>query len=185
MSEYSIKIFADDCADNPRNWSNWGKIFCDNNRYINNETDMDFDDFYSGNFEKDVKRLEKMGYIVFPLCVYDHSLVKIYIGDPCCQWDSGRIGFYLVDKKEVLKNYGRKKINKEILDRVEKAVEGEMETLTSWINGDVYGYRLFEDGEEIDSCWGFYGYDCLADMLDNMPIDLTLEEAEAITDREF
>jgi hypothetical protein len=35
-----------------------------------------------------------------------------------------------------------------------------IEIYTHWCNGEVYGYRILDDdGEEIDSCWGYYGYE--------------------------
>lgn len=44
----------------------------------------------------------------------------------------------------------------------EKAVsylKGEVNTYNQWVNGEVYGYVITKDGEEVDSCWGYYGYD--------------------------
>ena len=37
----------------------------------------------------------------------------------------------------------------------------ELEVLsTQQLNGDVYGYAVKNnEGDEVDSCWGFYGYD--------------------------
>jgi hypothetical protein len=26
-----------------------------------------------------------------------------------------------------------------------------------WLNGEVYGYETILDGQNLDSCWGFYG----------------------------
>lgn len=75
-------------------------------------------------------------------------------------------------------------------------IEGEVETYDNYLRGDVYGYvltkkvieqekcphcgeviREWEDEDEIDSCWGFYG-DCLEDngILDNLGKDLKFKE---------
>ena len=37
-----------------------------------------------------------------------------------------------------------------------------------WLRGDVYGYTIeTPDGDIVDSCWGFFGYDsCLSDARD-------------------
>ena len=77
-------------------------------------------------------------------------------------------------------------------DRADKYLEGEVETYDQYLRGDVYGYTLtkktihqekcphcgevireYEDEEEVDSCWGFYG-DCLEEngILDNIGTDL-------------
>ena len=36
-------------------------------------------------------------------------------------------------------------------------LEGEVECYDLYLRGECYGYRLFKDGEEEDSCWGFLG----------------------------
>ena len=43
---------------------------------------------------------------------------------------------------------------------MEKMMQAEVEDYSNYINGSVYGYVLEDnDGEELDSCWGFYGFD--------------------------
>ena len=75
-------------------------------------------------------------------------------------------------------------------------MENEVETYDLYLRGDVYGYTLtkteieeelcphcgevireYEEEEEVDSCWGFYG-DCLEEngILDNLGKDLKFEE---------
>lgn len=36
---------------------------------------------------------------------------------------------------------------------------GEVQVYDYYICGDVYGFVIEKDGEQIDSCWGFYGHD--------------------------
>jgi hypothetical protein len=42
-----------------------------------------------------------------------------------------------------------------------RAAQGEIDVYLAWANGEVYGYRITDDetDEELDSCWGFYGYE--------------------------
>jgi hypothetical protein len=75
-------------------------------------------------------------------------------------------------------------------------IEGEVKTYDEYLRGDVYGFvltkkvieqekcphcgeviREWEDEDDIDSCWGFYG-DCLEDngILDNLGKDLKFKE---------
>lgn len=53
-----------------------------------------------------------------------------------------------------------------VLARATECLRAEVETYSRYLDGDVYGYRLFgpEDTDtEHDSCWGFYGQEaCLA-----------------------
>lgn len=99
--------------------------------------------------------LEKYLYIV-PISVYEHSAIKIYAGSPCCQWDSGQVGFAYV----VRKDYASEKNFEEWAD---KCIDGECETYTRYLNGWVYGLvitKLDEEGEmtneEVENGWGFY-----------------------------
>lgn len=184
---WRIDIRPDYCPENPREWSNIGKIFVSKRcRYVENESDFDFDEFTSGSMENDIKRLERAGFVVFPISVYDHSGVKFYIGGPCCRFDSGIIGFYLIDKTEVKKEYNWKRINKK---RLTEIVNGELETLTAAYNGEVYNYTLYKNGEEVDSCGGFYGRNCFESMFDCMPNEFTnnftTQEAESLANWNF
>lgn len=68
-------------------------------------------------------------------------------------------------------------------DKVDAAMDQEIELLQHHIAGDVYGY-IIEEGktcgtcnhtewEEVDSCWGFYGSDIQTNgMLDNVPSEM-------------
>lgn len=39
-----------------------------------------------------------------------------------------------------------------------RVLEGEVEEYSSWCTGECYGYVVEnENGDELDSCWGFYG----------------------------
>jgi hypothetical protein len=39
-------------------------------------------------------------------------------------------------------------------------IEGHVKTFDQWVQGDVWGYQIMgEDGEVVDSCWGFFGQD--------------------------
>ena len=38
--------------------------------------------------------------------------------------------------------------------------DSEIETYSPYLNGDVHGYIISnESGDEVDSCFGIYGYD--------------------------
>lgn len=53
----------------------------------------------------------------------------------------------------------------------EKYLKSEVETYDQYLTGDVYGYVIEDkEGEELDSCWGFYGE------------EYCLEEAKSIAD---
>jgi hypothetical protein len=113
--------------------------------------------------------------------MYDHSGITVSTSN-CYPyndyWDSGVVGFIYVTKKTIFEERGD--ITEENWkERADKYLEGEMKTYDQYLTGDVYGYKLtktvieqetcphcgevikeYEDEEEVDSCWGFYG-DCL------------------------
>ena len=85
----------------------------------------------------------------FPLFLYDHSSVtykpsRTDANPFGCPWDSGRVGYVFVKKSEVPDTF--------------HTAEVMAEEYTRWCNGDCWGYIIEdEDGEQLDSCWGFIG----------------------------
>jgi hypothetical protein len=109
--------------------------------------------------------LKKQGAInILPLYIYDHSGITIWVegNEPMINsahrgWDSGQVGFVYTTKEQMdLLGTPRKAV-----DRVLRA---EVEDYDSYLRGEVYGYRVFDDdGDEVDSCWGFLGDEGLKD----------------------
>lgn len=106
------------------------------------------------------KRYDKAlddNYVILPLHMYDHGNVSLSTGSFSCPWDSGQVGYVYVTKEKVTEKYGD--WTAETIAKATKCLEGEVETYSQYINGDVYGYVIKnEELEEIDdgSCWGFY-----------------------------
>lgn len=124
--------------------------------------------------ERFFKKLEEFA-IVLPVYVYDHS-GRTYSTRPfSCPWDSGQIGWTFISLADVRKEYGVKRITKAIREKATRMLVAELETYNQWASGDVWGYIVEDDeGDELDSCWGFYGMDAEASGL--------LEEARAVVD---
>jgi hypothetical protein len=94
---------------------------------------------------------EENGYELFPLFKYEHSGVAYSIAPFSCRWDSGQVG-YLAIKKSAFTSPEAKPL--------QEYAEQFVKTAGAWCNGEVYGYTAYtEDGEDIDSCWGFIGDD--------------------------
>jgi len=85
------------------------------------------------------------GYHAFPVYAYIHSGVSLSLGkseypftDP---WDVSFKGFALIRQA-----------------KGQKMAEGLIESWNAYLSGNVYGYQVVDAmGEEMDSCWGFYG----------------------------
>ena len=121
--------------------------------------------------EKIQEAFEKY-YISLPLYLYDHSGITMSTGSFSCPWDSGQVGMVYVsyDKlDEELYDESRypltipttpETVYQTRYDHAIAILKGEVEVYDQYLCGDVWGFVLVdEDGEELDSCWGFYGDD--------------------------
>lgn len=152
---YLIEIDNDDCSLNPRvDYDNLGTMYCFHRRY-------DLGDKHDLSQEEVQTMVNSGDYIALPLYLYDHSGITMNTTGFSCPWDSGCVGVIMVEKKKIREEYGWKRITKERQAQIEKYLKGEVETYDNYLTGNVYGYRVKKEGEEIetDSCWGFFGTD--------------------------
>lgn len=183
---YRIEIWYDDCAESPRDWDNLGTMVCSHNRYtLGDRQDIKqvfrellgkigvseynaYNYVDLNDYSTILNRLNNSNkFIVLPVYMYEHSAIALSTGDFGDRWDSGCIGFTYVDKEKVRKEYGVKVVTKKIREKVEKLMSSEVERYGHYVNGDCYGYTLYEkqvspitgheNEEEIDSCGGFVG----------------------------
>ena len=106
--------------------------------------------------------------MLFPLFMYDHSGISLSLSNAHYpfndQWDAGQLGFVLVDREKVLREFGKKRLTRQLRQRIEQIIEGEVKTYNQYLSGNVYGFVISRDGTQVDSCWGFYGQDdCLSE----------------------
>ena len=53
------------------------------------------------------------------------------------------------------KEYG--KVTPETLEKARQVLEGEVKSYDYFLTGQCYGFQLFREDVEVDSCWGFLG----------------------------
>lgn len=184
-----LKLVHDSSPDSPRNWDNLGTMICFHRRYDLGDNHNYNSDDYSG-WEEMKKAIikEENPAVILPLYMYDHSGITIRTTPFSCRWDSGQIGFILVSKKKALEEFGGKIVTAKLKERIEKILEGEVETYSQYVEGDVYGFQIVdEDDNHIDSCYGFYGSDHKENgMLDHIDHELlglsSREELEQLID---
>ena len=154
-----LTVEYDHDAENPRERDNIGKfIVSPRCKYAPVEAEDDRLTMYDRT--TDEKILDKE-YIFLPVYVYDHSAVAMnttgFAGWQHAAWDSGQIGWYVVEKTEVRRQYNVKRISPKLREKVLGWMQGEIETYSRYVNGDVYGYKIEDnEGNLLDSCWGFY-----------------------------
>lgn len=124
------------------------------------------------NFDRCAALLEDSVYYQ-PVWAYEHSGLTISTGVRKYpyndQWDSYQVGYVLIDKTTVLKNWPGPEDGWR--ERAKTVVEDVVKTYDQYLTGDVWGYQLYElgstarhengepDWKETDNVWGFFGDD--------------------------
>lgn len=175
--KYLLDITQDFGANNPLGWENLETFLTWENQYYSpNQNDYsspeEFVNEFLGedkweeihdkhdntiDFVNDIqKHFDRKGYIVYPISKFEHTEVKYFIGVGS-GFDSGVVGFAIVLKDEVRETYNTKQVYK---DKVKEDFEQLLELYTDYANGYVFGFTLMDMKQnEIDSCYGFYGFD--------------------------
>jgi len=162
---YKINISYDEDPMNPRTeWDNSGTMVCFHKRYDLGDKDhgykfSDYDSF--DEMESAIRKQEDVA-IILPIYMYDHSGITINTTGFSCNWDSGQIGFIFISKAKAREIWGWKVLTQKRLSSIEGYLKNEIEVYDQFLTGQVYGFQVEKDGEELDgeeldSCWGFFG----------------------------
>jgi len=139
---FTIKVYQDTDTSAPEDNGNTDLfLITTSNRYFEvKRKGFDMDSARDGDYKKD--------YHVLALNAYIHSGVALSLGTEYPfgdLWDSGQIGYVLVQKRAGFRN-------------IRTAAESLISEWNSYLAGEVYGYVVEDsDGEHVDSCWGFVG----------------------------
>jgi len=160
-----LEIYQDSDACSPREWDNLGIMFIQHKNYNFGDTDVPIpaDEFESWEDVQYYIVSTLRALVCLPIYMYDHSGITINTTGFSCGWDSGQVGFIYITQKK-LDEMGVTLNNDEewpdFLERLKKYMVGEVETMDQYVTGDVYGFKVKDaEGEDVDSCWGFYGDD--------------------------
>ncbi len=160
---FTINIQYDEDARSPREeFDNLGTLYTGHRNYRPEEDfnkNFDKEEVFDGKFGVFKKSFLK-DYIALPVYLYDHSGQSVNTTGFSCKWDSGCFGIIAVSIDDVKKEYGWKIITSSRRKKIESYLNGEIETYDDYLQGNVYGFTIEDEvGNEIDSCWGYYGYD--------------------------
>jgi hypothetical protein len=154
--ELTIEIEQDTDAESPREWDNVGTMVCFHRDY----TLGDKHSYSSGDELIEFLETEKPP-VVLPLFLLDHSGLAMRTGrfaEDSAGWDTSNVGVIYVTNEKIKKEFG--KVTKETIETARRCLEGEVKTYSQYLEGDVYGYTINDqNGEHLDSCWGFFGFD--------------------------
>jgi len=149
---YTANIDIDEYAESPREWGNTSTMYCQHRRYsLGDKHDLDFSECSLGN-----------DCIMLPLYLYDHSGITMNTTGYSCSWDSGRVGTIAVSRKDIRKEYGVKRVSPKLVKLIEGVLVDEVKLYDDYLRGEVFELSIEdEEGNVVDSCGGFYGYDCV------------------------
>ena len=156
---YNIKIKYDEDPMDPRSYDQIGKMVCFHRRYnIGDKHDYKQGDFDNWNELRAQLIRDFRNDIILSIYMYDHSGITVSTTPFGCRWDSGQVGFIIVDRKMLLACRGVKKITKKERELLFEVLKDEVKEYDWYVTGDAYGYCIEDkDGEEIESCWGYLG----------------------------
>jgi hypothetical protein len=176
-NKMTLKLVQDNDGESPRNWDNLGVMVCAHRRYTLGDEDglnkavrfikehisettlenIGFDEDHAPSVQEALELTGKV--IVLPLYLYDHSGITMKTTPFSCRWDSGQVGFIYMPKEAALNEYGWKRMSPKRTEKVMQVLTAEVTVYDQYLTGDVWGFQLNVEGEETDSCWGFFGSD--------------------------
>lgn len=148
---YTLRILRDDDPPSPAEWDNLGQIAYSSNNYTLGTECVSQD-----RLQEIADGIKDGSLIGLSVYAYVHGAATISTSPFSCSWDSGQSGFVYCTKKQAREEWGD---DYEVNAR--RVLRGEVKTFDQYLRGDVYGYTITDkDGDEVDSCWGFYGREC-------------------------
>lgn len=157
LAGFTGKIFQDEMAESPDIWGNEDTfIVYDHRQFTVKRKGFDPETIFEALQNK---RKTFDGYWFFPVYAYIHSGVALSLGKNSypftCNWDTSFRGFALVKRQKGWTYTSNKAY---------KVAESLIEEWNQYLSGDVYGYQIEgPDGNDLDSCWGFYGFEYIKD----------------------
>lgn len=152
---YDITIKQDTEPDNPRDWSNVGKMICFHRRHnLGDKHDYNSND-YNGWDEIEEQLIKDFNNdIILPIYMYEHSGATINTTGFNCPWDSGQVGWVIVNRPMMRACMGWRVITEARKEKLLEILRQEVSTYNQFLSGNVWGYEITKDGEHVNSCWG-------------------------------
>ncbi len=163
---YTIKVELDLGPEDPREWDNLGILACWHKRHNLGDVDERPDISEASDWEEVEEIIAREGGVcILPVYLYDHGVLRMKVGSfhgllpgYHAAFDSGQVGYIYTTKERIREWFGMERVSKKALKRAEGILRGEIKAYDDYLSGNVWGFAIHdEEGEEIDSCWGFYG----------------------------
>jgi hypothetical protein len=135
--KHTISIFPDEYNESPRSWDNICEFHCSHRRYSLGDKGFNYS---TGSDSITVAQdAQKQGDVVLPLYLYDHSGITISLSPFSCPWDSGQVGFVIIRREKMLKEFSAKIFSKSLKNKALQIAQGEVETYDQFLRGEIYG----------------------------------------------
>ncbi len=162
-NDYNIDVYYHNCDyddANPRHWESSSVMATVNIRHkIGEVTLKTHGESLSSDFRihlaKDALQLKDVIYL--PVFLYKHSGTTISTSPFYCPFDSGQIGFIYETKSQIRQEFGVKRINKDLLDKIHERLKDEVDLMAAYIEGSVFEFSI--PGLDEDCRGAFYGID--------------------------
>lgn len=159
---YTIKILQDEYPTNPIVEHDGNVEFCCWHSRYNLGNSERFGD-QLGSVEECREYAKSTNSILYPLNMYEHGGIALSLGREYpfnCPWDSGQIGYILIDRTWLKEFFGKSYFTKSIREKMWDVAKNNVELYNDYLSGSVYGYQVEDqEGDDLDSCFGFYGYE--------------------------
>lgn len=149
-----LEVFRDEFAESPREWDNLGKMVCWHKRY-NLGDKHEYKDPQAFRESEEYKN----AFVILPVYLYDHSGITMSNTDFGDRWDSVQVGYIFVTKEKAQSEFGGE-LDETLKQHITEMLIAETEIYDNYLTDDCFGFKITdENGEELDSCGGFFGGD--------------------------
>lgn len=160
--QLTIRIVNDGDCDDPLGDDAIAITYRKGSRYQLGNTPVDQD-----RIQDLIRDIRSGALIGLPVYAYVHSGVSLRassfqgsLPQGHAEFDSGLSGVAYITKATALEWHGGKIVTKAIRASCLKSLAAIVEEYGRWLNGDCYGFEIVdENGDVVDSCYGFIGYE--------------------------
>ena len=144
MKKYTFEIGYDEHAYSPREWDNVTTMLCFHKRHTNlgDKHNIKAGDYNGWDEMEQAIREQYEVLDIAPLYCFEHGAIQLSTAPFSCPWDSGRIGFIIIEKRNYEVCIG--KVEEATQDKFDSAIKGELQDYNKYLNGEIYEFKIFE-----------------------------------------
>lgn len=178
--KYVVKIEHSEGYDGPDDWDNFGTLVIWHRRYSFGVNGLK----KYGSSSAFLEEFNDTNSVMISVAMLDHSGITLYEGTRAHPqdsggWDSGQLGWMYATKDEICVNWGVKSWHNKVKhsngkmikakDYAYELLRSELKTWDDYVTGNVHDYNIDDSqGDNVDSCCGFYGDIDESGILDNI-----------------